>query len=637
MFRCVLVMLALVGCNGEEDTEIEQVLGMPLLMDDVTYAGVAVIDMTPTIVETFTDLNGDNSFDGCLDDPTASRTGCNEPFDDVNGNGIFEPVWIGGFGPLRPALDVRDPVYARALIFAHNGEYQAFVALDFVGLMFPRIHEARDLLVADGFDKDRLLVSSSHNHQGPDTMGLWGNPYNIAAPTSGLDRNYQAFVASALEQVVRDAAANMVPVDLTVGAKNLRDVSPLFNGSDWGGHSPDRIQHGLVHDGRDPVVVSDQLLVIRGVHAQTAEPVFTLTNWSGHPEVRGSNNNSISSDWVGATREVLEAELGGVALHLPECLGGMQSALGGDMPLVNEAGEHVWRVCDDAGVADSTDEACFGKDVGDDAVFADGVREPVWADHVSWDFVRSHGYAIAESAIAILEEDGEPMTADPIRVGVAEMDIPISNIAYKLLGPNDVFETSFTDLVEDRDRCPEASDDNPCLTTRTFRIQVGPVGFSAVPGELLPELAWGLPEDDPRWMEEVGTTTARGQDAGARYFVQHRRECDTVDYADCRETTGSIDGCDCLRMHAVPYRLSDEQLPPILSHHDTPYVAAISMADNYLSYIIPEPDVNLDVSLLSLEGDGDHYEDTVTPSAQFATRVLRAHAEIAESWDVGEE
>ena len=94
MFRCVLVMLALVGCNGEEDTEIEQVLGMPLLMDDVTYAGVAVIDMTPTIVETFTDLNGDNSFDGCLDDPTASRTGCNEPFDDVNGNGIFEPVWI---------------------------------------------------------------------------------------------------------------------------------------------------------------------------------------------------------------------------------------------------------------------------------------------------------------------------------------------------------------------------------------------------------------------------------------------------------------------------------------------------------------------------------------------------------------
>lgn len=630
MSRIVLsAALLLAACSGEDD-EVVDILGMPLLEDGVTYAGVAVIDVTPSIVETYTDLNDNHTFDGCLDDPTASRDGCDEPFDDANGNGVFEPVWIGGFGPLRPAQGVHDPVYARALVIAEDGEYQAFVALDFVGLMFPRIHEARDALAADGFDPDHLLVSSSHNHQGPDTMGLWGNPYNLASPTSGLDRNYQSFIADAIEEAVREAAGSMVPVQLTVGAENLRDLDPLFNGSDWGGHSPDAIQHGLVHDGRDPVVVSDQLLVLHGAHAETGEGVFTLTNWSGHPEVWGSEQSLISSDWVGVTRTALEAELGGVALHLPECLGGMQSALGGDMPLVDDAGERIWRSCDAVSVADANDEACFGKLPGDDAVFADGVREPVWAEHTSWDFVRSHGHAIADSALGILER-GEPMQASPLRVEVQDIDVPIANVAYKLLGPSGVFEADFTDLVEDTERCPEAADDDACLTTRTFRLQIGDIGLSAVPGELLPELAWGFPEDDPRWADEASDTTARGRDASARYFVQHPRACDATDYEACRETDGSIDGCDCLRMHAVPYRLSDEDLPPILAHHDTRYRAAVSMADNYLSYIIPEPDVNLDVSLLS-DGDGDHYEDTVSPSAAFGTRVLRAHQEMADRW-----
>ena len=46
-------------------------------------------------------------------------------------------------------------------------------------------------LMLEGFDADRLIVSSSHNHQGPDTMGLWGNPYNIADPISGISPAYQ--------------------------------------------------------------------------------------------------------------------------------------------------------------------------------------------------------------------------------------------------------------------------------------------------------------------------------------------------------------------------------------------------------------------------------------------------------------
>jgi hypothetical protein len=55
------------------------------------------------------------------------------------------------------------------------------------------------------------------------------------------------------------------------------------------------------------------------------------------------------------------------------------------------------------------------------------------------------------------------------------------------------------------------------------------------------------------------------------------------------------------------------------------------MADNYLSYIIPEPDFNRDVTLLS-PSDGDHYEDTVSPASGFATKIQDAQLAISERW-----
>jgi hypothetical protein len=462
-------------------------------------------------------------------------------------------------------------------------------------------------------------------------MGLWGDPYDLANPVSGLDLNYQSFVADAIERVVRDAAAAMVPVELTVGALATRDVSPLYNGANFGGYSPDPIQHGMVHDGRDPVVVSDQLLALQGA-GDDGEVVFTLTSWSGHPEVRGSNNDAISADYVGVLRDVLEGRHGGTALHLPECLGGMQSALGGEMPLIDPTGAPVLRTCD--GLA--ADERCAGKAAGELATFPDGTPEPIWAERDSWDFVWSHGWALADAASAALAA-GEPMDGAPIRVEAEELHVAIENVAYQLLGPSGVFETDFSDVIRDPERCPEAAGTQlGCVPTRTFRVQLGEIGLSAVPGELLPELAWGFPED-PSWALERDDVSARGRERGAIWFPQHDPDCDGVDYEDCRETDGAIGACDCLAMHAVPYRLADDPaLPPILAHHDTRYRAAISMTDNYLSYVIPEPDVNRDVSLLS-DRDGDHYEDTVTPGSTFGTRVLEAHARIAARWEAAAE
>ena len=606
-------------------------LGMPLVEDGVTYAGAAAIDVTPDFFETWDDLDGDGKFDGCLDDPDGER--CDEPFDDVNGNGTFDPVWIGGFAPLRPATGVHDSVEVRAVVLAQDGEYVALVGMDLVGLGSPRIHAARDALVLEGFDPDRLLAASSHNHQGPDTMGLWGDPYDLSDPISGINEDYQREVAAAIEQAVREAAAAMEPVTLRVGAQPMRDRDPYLSGALFGGKNPVPRMHGMIYDGRDPVVVSDQLLVMQGRRADDST-VFTFTNWSGHPEVWGSANNLISADWVEVTQDVLDARYGGVTVHMPECLGGMMSALSGDLPRVLEDGTHAYEACTAEAVADADDAGCFGRAEGEPRLDADGDPVPQWAERNSWDFVHSHGWLIAEAAIDILEEGAEEVEASPIRVEAASAWIPVENIVYQLLGPFGMFDLDLEDATFDLELCPEADParDLGCIETRTFRAQVGPVGFVAVPGELLPELAWGFP-DDPQWDLEAADPTARGAES-SRYFLQHPRACDPIDYADCSVTLSELDGCDCTRMHAVPYTLHDDPtVPPLLDLLDEPdirYRAVLGMTDNYLSYIIPEPDFNTAVSLLT--DDGDHYEDTVSPAHNFATRLQEAHLAIDAAW-----
>ncbi len=526
----MLLALLLIACSGNDDpahsmpvdtdtgpTATTLPLGIP---DDpgVTFAGAASVDMTPVLTDIWTDEEGDGYY----------LPG--DAFVDGDGDGAFHPVWIGGFGPLRPATGVHDAITRRAVVIAKDGEYLAWVALDFVGLGHPRIWNARDLLAADGFDPERLLVSSSHNHQGPDTMGLWGNPLG---GETGVDWAYQEQITEAIDQAVRDAIATMEPVDLTIGRTRMRDESVWLSGADFGGKNPVDKVHGMIYDGRDPVLVSDQLLVVQG--NGTDGTVFTLTNGSGHPEVRDSDNHDISSDWVGVTREVLEAEYGGIALHIPESLGGMQSALNADLPLVLEDGTHIHQLCGKDDVANADDADCFGLAVGAPRIDADGDAVPEWAVRDSWEFVTSHGWLIGEAAIAALAA-GEPLHATPIRVEREPFVMAIENVAYNVFGPMGIFDMDIDNAITDIEQCPESADDDVigCFPAHTFRVQIGELGLVTVPGELLPELAWGFPTDDPRWVAEEADIEARGD--GAVYFPQHPEACNRLpSYDACVE------------------------------------------------------------------------------------------------------
>ena len=79
-------------------------------------------------------------------------------------------------------------------------------------------------------------------------------------------------------------------------------------------HSGNTLAHGVSADGRPPPVLA------------------VLLNYGCHPTTLGPGNTHISPDYIGAARELLEAEFGGLALFL-------QGASGDTGPMISYAGD----------------------------------------------------------------------------------------------------------------------------------------------------------------------------------------------------------------------------------------------------------------------------------------------------------
>src|SRR2546430_2294881 len=96
------------------------------------------------------------------DPPRVLRAGFGEAdvTPDVNG----KPVYLAGFGKGRKATSVHDPLVARAVVLYDGNVKVALASVDVVGLFREPVLRVRQQL--PGFTY--VLVSSTHNHEGPD-------------------------------------------------------------------------------------------------------------------------------------------------------------------------------------------------------------------------------------------------------------------------------------------------------------------------------------------------------------------------------------------------------------------------------------------------------------------------------------
>src|SRR5262249_27571973 len=158
-----------------------------------------------------------------------------------------------GFGQNRKATGVHDPLKARAVVFKHQDQKLAIVSIDVVGFFHPNVERVRGRL--PGFTY--VLVSSTHNHEGPDTLGLWGpNPF-----TSGIDAEYLKHVESRIVAAVKAADGAAQAVTARIGKAKAPE---------------------LLRDGREPYIKHDELVALE-FRDDRDKSAGIVVQWNCHP------------------------------------------------------------------------------------------------------------------------------------------------------------------------------------------------------------------------------------------------------------------------------------------------------------------------------------------------------------------
>jgi hypothetical protein len=212
----------------------------------------------------------------------------------------FALVYMAGFGHNRTATGVHDDLYARCLALAAVGKPLVVCEADLIGLFLDDVERIRAKV--PGAD---VVVASTHDHEGPDTMGLWGP----AEGQSGINQDYNSFVVERVAEAARGALAALQPATPVLARVHAAELD------------------SFIHDDRPPVVHDPDLIVL-SLTARGGQTIATAVNWANHPETLGSRNRRITADYPGFFCARLEAKLGGMAVLWNGAVGGMQSPLG---------------------------------------------------------------------------------------------------------------------------------------------------------------------------------------------------------------------------------------------------------------------------------------------------------------------
>jgi hypothetical protein len=209
-------------------------------------------------------------------------------------------VYLGGYGigPVHPAQSVLRPIYARVIaVRDRSGQQVVIGTIDAQGYSIAYQNGpygfsdiAADMVRELKIPASHILLQSTHSHNGPDDIGVWG----------GVPNSYLAFVKAQTETAIRRAVAAERPAVLRWGTADMTGFSRTF-GSDTDGS-----QTGDTKD----YPPDNQMRVLQALTPQ-GQVIVTLVNYSSHPTVYGPLNK-VSPDWPGATATFLEHDETGI-------------------------------------------------------------------------------------------------------------------------------------------------------------------------------------------------------------------------------------------------------------------------------------------------------------------------------------
>lgn len=347
-----------------------------------------------------------------------------------------DPVWLAGYGMGRRAIEVHDDIYARAMV-VHDGKFGvAIVSCDLVGLFYDQVEMIRKEVAELGLEPklDYVLVSSTHTHAGPDTIGIWG-----PLGRTGLTKGFLRKVRDSCVQAIKESHEKMRTVTLRIATVDVNE----------------RVR--LIRDSRQPTVIDSIMTVIQAKQAG-GKVVATLINVPNHPEVLGSKNPKLSSDYPSTTREYIESKFGGVCVYNSGTVGGLLA------PSVPKTDPFT--------------------------------RKPMPRD----EHKRMMAYGrimgrIAERALKRTERLSGPVSAKTETVF-----LPVWNHIYKVamgmgLFNRQVYDGEFQPVTISRQTATGTRKavkiKDPHLKTEVGLIRIGQLGIAAIPGEIYPEITVG--------------------------------------------------------------------------------------------------------------------------------------------------
>ena len=211
------------------------------------------------------------------------------------------PVWLAGYTRDGMSEGVHDDIWARAMAIDDGSTTVLILAADLIGLMLPDVNDIRRELAKD-VPANHIIVTSTHNHSGPDVIGLW----HIDQVTSGVDFAYLDTVK-----------ARMVRAGLA--ALQAREPASLFL-------SRNEVP-GISYNARDEGILDTEAVTLRAERVEDGQTIGILVNFACHPEVLTKQNKRVTSDFAHYAYGRLEEKLGGVAVYVNGALGGMVTPL----------------------------------------------------------------------------------------------------------------------------------------------------------------------------------------------------------------------------------------------------------------------------------------------------------------------
>ena len=339
-------------------------------------------------------------------------------------------VWLAGYYHGRAAEGVHDPLFARGILLSDGQKKIAIVSLDLIGWSYPSTQHIRSQLPGI----DYVMICSTHSHEGPDTIGIWGE----SPIKRGVDEQYNQRVEEAIVNLVRGMQTSLQPVTARFATIDRPD---------------------LVQDSRLPVVIEPTLRVVQFLSITDGRPVGLLVQGTAHPEALGAKNTQITADFPYYLQLKLQAEYGCPTVYVSGAIGGLLAP-------------------PEKGISDPQGKPLHPGNFEYAKAYGDKVAQAIITAISTSDPIPLVPFTIARQEVAIPIDNPLYRLARSLNV--------IRRVSYQWTGS----PKSWGKQVTRSFRPPRAA-----AVTEVAVVTLGSLHLLAIPGELYPELVTGEIQD----------------------------------------------------------------------------------------------------------------------------------------------